>query len=451
MADKIIKEVITPDLGMDHPVPIAEIFIEIGQSVKKEDPLLSLESEKAVMDLPSPYEGVIKEILVKVDQEISSGTALMTIELAEEDEAEISDNDEKKDQKEDLTEDPEQRHENKEQKEDSPEPEMNKKETKEEQETPEKNTSHDKEETSPGKSHASPSVRLYARELSVDLSQVSGTGPKGRVRREDVQNFVKEAVKGSSSGGTGLPAAPYVDPAQFGEVREEKLTGIQKITGTHLHSAWVNIPHVTHFDKADITELEKWRKELNEAEKKTTREGGPRKYTSLAFVVKALTRTMQEYPRFNSVLAPGGDSLLIRDYYNVAVAVDTPRGLLVPVIKDTDKKGIGQIADEIIALAGKGRDGKLKPEDLKGASISISNLGGIGGTSFTPIINPPEVAILGLSRAIMEPVWNGEEFVPRLMLPLSLSYDHRVIDGALAAEFSARLAAILSDLRTILL
>ena len=422
-----IKEVITPDLGMDHPVPIAEIFVEPGQKVKKEDPLLSLESEKAVMDLPSPFEGVIKEILVELDQEISSGDIIMIMETggavstaAESTAAEspsILSN--------------------------SPVPIG----TVPAEAASPRGVSHITD-----KSHASPSVRLYGRELGVDLSLVNGTGPKNRVRREDVQAFVKQAVlgKGNTSSGSGLPQLPYVDPAGFGGVTQEKLTGIQKITGTHLHASWVNIPHVTHYEKADVTELESWRKSLN-SQKPISREATPRKYTSLAFVVKALSQAIKEFPRFNSVLAPEGDSLFIRDYYNIGIAVDTPKGLLVPVIQNTDKKGIGEIADEIIELAGRGRESKLKPIDLKGASITITNLGGIGGTSFTPIINPPEVAILGLSRSIMEPVWTGSEFVPRLMLPLSLSYDHRVIDGALAAKFAARLAVILKDMKTILL
>jgi pyruvate dehydrogenase E2 component (dihydrolipoamide acetyltransferase) len=437
MGDKTVKDVITPDLGMDHPVPIAEIFVSVGDELSKEDPLLSLESEKAVMDIPSPFDGVVKEILVEEFQEIESGTLLMKIELAEESsgEEEISSQEEPVDKAEMVKEDTPSKVDV------SPTAPPAPQEI-----TPLPVSSTGKE----GASHASPSVRKYARELGVNLGQVTGSGPKNRVRKEDVQGFVKNLVtpggvaSGSALGGA-LPLLPFVDPAQFGSVREEKLTGIQKISAAHLHASWVNSPHVTHFEKADITELENWRKKLNSKAK------GDRKYTTLAFVVKALTQALKEFPRFNSVMAPQGDHLLLREYYNVGIAVDTPRGLLVPVLRDTDKKGIGEIADEIIALAGKGRAGRITPEELQGGSITITNLGGMGGTAFTPILNPPEVAILGLSRAAMEPVWTGESFEPRLMLPLSLSYDHRVIDGALAATFASRLALFIKDLRNTLI
>jgi len=427
MADKAIMDVLTPDLGTDHPVPVAEVFVKVGDAVRKEDPLLSLESEKAVMDLPSPYEGVVKEILVEADQEIASGALIMRIEVSG---AETAPEPAAK---------PETPGE-----EAAPPPER----------APEGDAPAAKAPPAPqpagaGQAHASPSVRQYARELGVDLARVGGTGPKGRIRREDVQNFVKSLASGGGTAllgtGGGLPPAAYVDPAKFGSVREEALTGIQKISGAHLHASWVNIPHVTHYEKADITSLEAWRKELN------LRYGKERKYTTLAFTVKALASVMKQFPRFNAVLAPGGDRIYLREYVNVGIAVDTPRGLLVPVIGDADRKGLAAIADEITLLAGKGRDGKLTPADMAGAGMTITNLGGIGGTAFTPIINPPETAILGLSRSAMEPVWNGEAFEPRLMLPLSLSYDHRVIDGALAAAFAARLAAVLGDLRNILL
>ncbi|MDC7223968.1 MAG: 2-oxo acid dehydrogenase subunit E2 [Spirochaetales bacterium] len=437
MADKILKDVITPDLGSDHAVPIAEIFVSPGDEVKKEDPLLSLESEKAVMDLPAPFDGVVAEILVEDEQEIETGMVIMRLDVSGADAGGT----------EEIP---------------SPEPAQNSFPSEPElppmeptvPDTPptpavSSPASPSPSQGKPGPSHASPSVRLYARELGVDLSRLTGTGPKNRVRREDVQNFVKNLAAGGGSPGagtgSGLPPLPFVDPARFGSVREEKLTGIQKISAAHLHASWVNIPHVTHYEKADITDLERWRKSLN------SQASGTRKYTTLAFVVKALTAALKEFPRFNGVLAPEGDRILLREYFNVGIAVDTPRGLLVPVIRETDKKGIGEIADEIIALAGKGREGRIKPDELQGGSITITNLGGIGGTAFTPIINPPEVAILGLSRAAMEPVWKGESFEPRLMLPLSLSYDHRVIDGALAAAFAARLAGYIEDLRNTLI
>ncbi|MDC7239742.1 MAG: 2-oxo acid dehydrogenase subunit E2, partial [Spirochaetales bacterium] len=293
-----------------------------------------------------------------------------------------------------------------------------------------------------------PSVRRFARELGVDLAAVQGSAPKGRITKEDVQNYVKSALQsgGTGAGGTaGLPKAAWSDPTKFGSVREEQLSRIQKISGPHLHASWVNIPHVTHYEQADITYLESWRKELN------ARGSEGVKFSVLAFVVKALGKAVEEYPRSNSVLAPEGDRVLVREYCNIGIAVDTPQGLLVPVIRDVDRKALTDIVKDIKDLALKGRDGKLKPDDLQGAGISISNLGGIGGTSFTPIINPPEVAILGLSRSAKQPVWDGEAFEPRLMLPLSLSYDHRVIDGALAARFARHLADLLEDMKKILL
>ncbi len=433
MADKTVKDVLTPDLGMDHPVPIAEIFVSVGDHVNREDPLLSLESEKAVMDLPSPFAGTVKEILVEADQEIASGTLIMRLEMDDGGAA--------------VEEKPA-----------APEKAAEPPAAAEPAKAPEPAPAVESKPVAPaaqaadGRSaHASPSVRKYARELGVDLTRLRGTGPKNRIRREDVQDFVKALASGGGTpaGGSGLPPFPYADPAQFGPVREEKLTGIQKVSAAHLHASWVHIPHVTHYEKADITDLEAWRKELNARE---SRKGeGARKYTTLAFVIKALTAAVEEFPRFNAVLAPEGDRVIFRDYVNVGIAVDTPKGLLVPVIKDTDLKGIGEIADEIVQWAAKGREGKLLPVDMQGAGMTVTNLGGIGGTAFTPIINPPEVAILGLSRAAMEPVWNGTEFKPRLMLPLSLSYDHRVIDGALAAAFAARLALFLKDLKNTLL
>ena len=439
MGDKTMKDVLTPDLGIDHPVPIAEIFVSVGDRVGKEDPLLSLESEKAVMDIPAPFAGIVGEILVETDQEIESGTLLMRLETGEEEDGNAdgeSGEEDAVEEKKALAEFPE-----------LPSPPA------EEKVSPPRSAPpvQDKPAGGDNLSHASPSVRFYARELGVDLGRLKGSGPKNRIRREDVQNYVKSLASGGSgvSGGNGLPAFPFVDPAQFGPVREEKLTGIQKVSSSHLHASWVNIPHVTHYEKADITDLEAWRKDLNGKEIKKGSEA--RKYTTLAFVVKALTAAVEEFPRFNSVLAPEGDRVLFRDYVNVGIAVDTPKGLLVPVIRDTDLKGVGEIADEIVQWAVKGREGKLKPDDMQGAGITVTNLGGIGGTAFTPIINPPEVAILGLSRAAVEPVWNGTEFVPRLMLPLSLSYDHRVIDGALAAAFASRLALFIGDLRNTLL
>jgi len=429
-----LKEIRIPDIGSDDAVPVAEIFITLDQEVEKEEALLALESEKAVMEIPSPFAGIIKEILVKEGDKLKTGDLIARAEPSE-------GAAEKAEPSEEKTPPPEEK----------PAPSA----PSEAGQTPSPPPAApapaapaDSTETASGKvAHASPSVRKFARELGVDISAVKGTANKGRITKEDVQNFVKEVIKsgGSSGSGGALPRAAYTDPAQFGKVTEQEMTRIQKISGPHLHASWVNIPHVTQYEQADITYLEKWRKELNAK----GREGV--KFSVLAFVVKALYRAVEEFPRFNSVLAPEGGKLLIRNYYNIGIAVDTPQGLLVPVIKEVDRKSLTEIVASINDLASRGRDGQLKPADLQGAGISISNLGGIGGTAFTPIINPPEVAILGLSRSSMQPFWNGNEFEPKLMLPLSLSYDHRVIDGALAARFIRYLADLLEDMKKILL
>ncbi|MDQ3026980.1 MAG: 2-oxo acid dehydrogenase subunit E2, partial [Pseudomonadota bacterium] len=302
--------------------------------------------------------------------------------------------------------------------------------------------------------HASPGVRRFARELGVDVSRVKGSGPKARILKDDIQNFVKQAlatgsgIAGAGSGGAkggsladlGLPAWPKVDFAKFGPVESRPLTRIQKISGPALARNWVMIPHVTQFDEADITELEAFRARVNEENAKAGI-----KVTPLAFLVKAVVAALKKYPTLNSSL--DGDNLIIKNYWNIGFAADTPNGLMVPVIKDADKKGVIDIAKESSELAAKAREGKLAPADMQGGTFSISSLGGIGGTAFTPIVNAPEVAILGVSKAAMKPVWNGKEFAPRLMMPLSLSYDHRVVDGALGARFTSHLAQVIADLR----
>ncbi|HWQ39049.1 MAG TPA: 2-oxo acid dehydrogenase subunit E2, partial [Burkholderiales bacterium] len=301
--------------------------------------------------------------------------------------------------------------------------------------------------------HASPGVRRFARELGVDLAKVKGTGPKGRILREDIQNFVKSMVSGApgpAAAGAlalvGLPAWPAVDFAKFGPVERQALSRIKKISGPALHRNWVHIPHVTQNEEADITDLEAFRKEMaDEAQKQGVR------LTPLAFIMKAAVAALKKHPEFNASLAPEGDALVIKRYYHIGVAVDTPGGLVVPVIRDVDQKGVLQLAKELAELSAKARDGKLSPGDMQGGTFSISSLGGIGGSHFTPIINAPEVAILGVARAVAKPVWNGSEFRPRLMLPLSLSYDHRVIDGAQGARFITYLAAVLSDIRRLTL
>ncbi|MDB5959746.1 MAG: aceF, partial [Massilia sp.] len=310
------------------------------------------------------------------------------------------------------------------------------------------------------KAHASPSIRKFARELGVDLGRVSGSGPKGRITQQDVQNFVKgilaegpaaqaaPAAAGASGAGLTLLPWPSLDFSKFGPTEEQPLSRIKKISGPNLHRNWVMIPHVTQYDKSDVTELEQFRVDSNAALAKAK---STVKLTMLAFVIKACVTALKKYPAFNSSLSADGANLIVKQYYNIGFAADTPQGLVVPVLKDADKKTVSQIAVEMGELSAQARDGKLKPADMQGASFTISSLGGIGGTYFTPIINAPEVAILGLSKTAMEPVWNGKEFEPRLMLPLSLSYDHRVIDGAMGARFTAYLAEILADLRKTLL
>jgi pyruvate dehydrogenase E2 component (dihydrolipoamide acetyltransferase) len=313
---------------------------------------------------------------------------------------------------------------------------------------------------STGKVHASPSVRRLAREFGVDLTQVQGSGRKNRVQKEDVQSYVKyelsrpkmnpgsSAGTGSTGGGLQVLAQPKVDFAKFGEVEEVPLTRIQKLSGPNLHRNWVTIPHVTQFDEADITDLETFRKEQNAIAEK--RKLGV-KITPLVFMMKAVADALKEYPAFNSSLSASGETLVMKKYFHIGIAVDTPGGLVVPVVRDVDKKGIMEISKELMEISVKARDGKLKATDMQGSCFTISSLGGIGGTAFTPIVNAPDVAILGVSKSEMKPKWNGKDFEPRLMLPLSLSYDHRVIDGALAARFAVHVSGALSDLRRILL
>ena len=433
-----LKNIIIPDLGTTDAVPVAEIYVSAGQTVKKEEALLALESDKAVMEIPSPFDGTIKEINVSPGDGLKTGDILGTIEV----EAPAAAEPEKASEPPPQTEGREEK--------DSPAaeaaPEPPAPSAPKTQDAPAQRPANVVVDSERGdkKAHASPSVRHFARELGADLSQVHGTGPKGRIQKEDVQKYIKERLQ-NKPGGSGLPPLPEGNPSRFGPVEYRELSRIQKLSGPHLHASWVNIPHVTHFDQADITNLETWRKELNGKGTHGV------KFSALAFVVKALYKAVEEFPRFNSVLDSSAGSLVIRKYYNIGIAVDTPQGLLVPVIKEVDKKNLTEIVRDINDLAIKGREGKLSPQNLQGAGISISNLGGIGGTGFTPIINPPEVAILGLSRAAMQPVWQDGKFVPRMILPLSLSYDHRVIDGALAARFTKYLAELLEDMKKILL
>ena len=438
-------EVKVPDIGDFDEVPVIEVLVAVGDTVEVETPLITLESDKASMDVPSSAAGTVKELLVNVGDSVSEGTVVVKLEASDEGDAPAEEEAPKKEEKAEAP---------KEERKAEPPKEEKKPEPPQKDAAPAPVASGI-DEAGFAKAHASPSVRAFARELGADLGRIIGSGRKGRILREDVVDWVKNALtrphstpgaQASGGGGAGIPPIPEVDFSKFGDIETVKLSRIKKISGPALHRSWLNIPHVTHNDEADITELDLFRKDVDKAAK----EEGYR-ITLLSFLIKACTQVLKEMPDFNSSLSPDGQSLIMKKYFNVGVAVDTPNGLVVPVVKETDKKGIIEISKDLGDLSKKARDGKLGPKDMQGACFTISSLGGIGGTSFTPIVNAPEVAILGVTRSKMAPVWNGKEFVPRNMLPLSLSYDHRVIDGALAARFTARLGVLLSDARRMLL
>jgi pyruvate dehydrogenase E2 component (dihydrolipoamide acetyltransferase) len=423
------SEVLVPDIGDFSDVPIIEILVSPGDTVAAEDPLVTLESDKATMDVPSPMEGVVQELKVSVGDSVSEGTLLLTLVAPDEAEAERA--------TESLAEPAEQ-------------------ETKAEEPAADDGPAAPAAaEAAPAQDasappYASPGTRRLARELGVDLAQVTGSGRKGRITGDDVRAFkdgpapAAPAAAPSGDGGLELLPWPSIDFSKFGEVEVVPLSRIRKISGANLARNWVRIPHVTHNDEADITDLEAFRKATNEAYKKQEV-----RVTMLAFLIKACVTALKEFPDFNASL--DGDDLIVKRYYNIGFAADTPNGLVVPVVKNADAKGIIEIANEMSDLSGAARAGKLKPGDMAGGNFTISSLGGIGGTSFTPIVNAPEVAILGVVRSAMKPVWDGSQFVPRLMLPLSLSYDHRVIDGASAARFVKYLVTTLEDMRRVLL
>jgi pyruvate dehydrogenase E2 component (dihydrolipoamide acetyltransferase) len=420
------SDVLVPDIGDFTDVPIIEILVSPGDTVAAEDPLVTLESDKATMDVPSPMEGVVQEVKVSVGDNVSEGTLLMTLvapDAAEEEQATES-----------LAEPAEQ-------------------ETKAEEPASSEPPAAAAAEPAPDSAppYASPGTRRLARELGVDLAQVTGSGRKGRITGDDVRAFEEApapaaatAAAPSGDGGLELLPWPSIDFSKYGEVEVVPLSRIRKISGANLARNWIRIPHVTHNDEADITGLEAFRKSMNEEYSKQEV-----RVTMLAFLIKACVAGLKEFPDFNASL--DGDNLIVKRYYNIGFAADTPNGLVVPVVKDADTKGVIEIANEMGELSKAARAGKLKPGDMAGGNFTISSLGGIGGTSFTPIVNAPEVAILGVVRSAMKPVWDGSEFVPRLMLPLSLSYDHRVIDGAAAARFVKYLVTILEDMRRVLL
>lgn len=443
-----LKKILIPDIGDFKDVPVIEVLVQVGDTVNVEDSLVTLESEKATIEIPSPHAGVIKEILIKAGDKVSEGSAIMAIEAA----MDAVNKDSRADAntaQEKSTDQPIKIAAS----DNNQSPSVQLEQSVKPAELSQKVESSS-EFKSTLKAHASPSVRRFARELGVNLELITGSGPKQRIVKEDVQAFVKAALAKSqnpNNTGAGLNLLPWpqVDFAKFGPIEPQPLSRIKQIAGANLHRNWVMIPHVTQFDEADITDLEEMRKEFNESDKKNKV-----KLTFLAFLMKALIAPLKQFPHFNASLdnsVEGNVGLIIKHYYHIGFAVDTPNGLVVPVIKQVDQKGIIAIADELSQLATLAREGKLKPTDMQGASFTISSLGGIGGTAFTPIINAPEVAILGVSKARIQPVYRDQQFVPRLMLPLSLSYDHRVIDGAAAARFTTHLAEVLTDMRLALL
>ena len=443
-----MAEVKVPDIGDFDAVEIIEILVSIGDTVSAEDPLLTLESDKAAMDIPAPGKGIITAISVAVGDSVSEGTVIMHIDTVSDIAGEVAGQVVQKQEAQKPAEKEVQTADIKQPANAAVETPVTEAHSPAHSPASSLPTAMEKSDGAlhSNPPHASPGVRRFARELGADLSQVGGSGPKARILKQDVIAWVKQKLSSPSTAseaiGSGIPPMPDVDFSQFGGIETIKLSRIKKLSGPHLQRAWLNIPHVTHHDEADITELEQFRKSLkDEAEKDGVR------ITLLSFVMKALIGALKKYPNVNASLAANGEELILKKYYNIGIAVDTPNGLVVPVIRDVDRKSVFDLAREMADISERSRDGKLKPDDLKGGCISISSLGGIGGTAFTPIINAPEVAILGVSRSKMMPVWNGESFAPRLILPLDLSYDHRVIDGAEAARFVAYLTQSFGDIR----
>jgi pyruvate dehydrogenase E2 component (dihydrolipoamide acetyltransferase) len=421
-----IVDVKVPDIGDYKDVPIIEILVKPGDVVKADDSLVTLESDKATMDVPAPKAGTVREILAKIGDKVAMGALILRMEEAGDAAAPAKA---------------------------APAPAAAP--TPAAPATPAASTEA-KPEKAGGPAladfsgvNAGPAVRRLARELDLDLAAVYGTGEKGRITRDDVKAALAGGSRSGASGGAGLPEVPVVDFAKFGPVETKPLSRIKRISGPRLHASWVNIPHVTHCDDADITDIDAFRKSLDDSAKADKK--APYRVSLLPLLMKASVSALKAFPIFNSSLTPAKDALVLKNYWHIGVAVDTPDGLVVAVVREVDKKGVVELARELGALSGKAREGKLSPAEMQGASFTISSLGGIGGTAFTPIVNAPEVAILGVVRSKMAPVWDGEAFMPRLMLPLCLSYDHRVIDGAAAARFTRHLIGIIEDMRRVLL
>ena len=447
-----MTEVSVPDLGDFADVPVIEIHVAPGDVVNGEDPLVTLESDKATMDVPSPVAGTVRELQVKLGDLVSRGAPLLILDTdgANVEPPQLTEQQEPPSQ---TAADPVAA---------AQEPARRSVDAAGAPPAPVAAVPAAAAAGAPAAGpaadfdgvHAGPGVRRLARELGVDLTALAGSGPKGRITKEDVVASVRGPAAGAAgaagaaplTGGSGIPEVPAQDFAKFGPVEIKPLSRIQRLSGPVLHRSWLNVPHVTHNDEADITDLDAYRRELD-----TTAKAEGYRVTLLAFLMKASVSALREFGKFNSSLTADRDALVYKGYYHLGVAVDTPEGLVVPVIRDVDRKGITELSRELGAVSARAREGKLSPADLQGACFTISSLGGIGGTAFTPIVNAPEVAILGVVRSKMAPVWDGEQFVPRLMLPVSLSYDHRVIDGALAARFARYLCQLLGDIRGLLL
>ena len=423
-------DVAVPDIGEDGEVDVIEVLVSVGDVIAEEDGLITLETDKATMDVPSPHAGTVKEIFINAGDKVKEGSIVIKLETSSSSAVAIE----------------------------APKAAAPVAPVKVAPTTPPVPHHPQAGKVSKGAIYSSPSIRRLAREFGVDLTLVKGTGNKARILKEDVQSYVKyelsrpKANAGSSvaagEGGLQVVSAKAIDFSKFGEIETKALTRIQKISGPFLHRNWVTIPHVTQFDEADITNVEAFRKEQNVACEKQKLGF---KITPLVFILKATADALRAFPVFSSSLSEDGESLIMKKYIHIGVAVDTPNGLVVPVVRNVDQKGIHELSRELLEISIKARDGKLKAADMQGGCFTISSLGGIGGTAFTPIVNAPEVAILGVSKSEMKPKWNGSEFTPKLMLPLSMSYDHRVIDGALAARFTAHLASVMSDIRKLIL
>ena len=434
-----IKDVLVPDIGEFDAVEVIEVLVKSGDTVSVEDPLLTMESDKATMDVPSPFGGTVKVVKIKAGDKVSQNDLILKLAVKELKTAIVETSVETSNSEENAPETEEIVTKSKTATSSEPVPKEPLRRP------PPAVTSVVQKEFL--KAHASPSIRKFARELGVDLIHVHGSGRKERITKEDVQEFVKKVLRGTTSGtavvtGSGIPTMPEIDFSKYGPVEIQPLSRIQKKAAVNLHRGWLNLPIVTHHDEADITELEYFRKSLkSEASKQGV------KVTPLVFLLKACAVAIRKHPNFNSSLTSDKENLVLKKYLHIGVAVDTPGGLIVPVIKDVEQKGLLELAKELGEVSEKARAKKLKYNDIQGGCFSISSLGGIGGTGFTPLVNAPEVAILGVTRSRMMPVWNGKEFLPRLMLPMDLTYDHRVIDGAQAARFMVDLCEILSDMR----